>query len=140
MPVALQPRIASGEPWLGLSGESASGTHTLVSVTLPPAGPGLCNGIGGVLCSYSALPAGGLLQVADGAATVVSVDVPAAGPTPVAFPGPLLGSPNTAMTVALLDGGAAVVGRVQPLGVAVMPLPPATLLRPDFGGSWGPYF
>lgn len=136
-----QPQKVQSQPWAALAGETASGTHTLAAVTLPPVA-GLCNAIAGVLLSYSAAPTGGNLYVLDGTSTVVNVDVVAGGPTQIDFRGLLADTPNTPMTVGLADGGASVVGKVQPVGVFAIPLPPESSLRPDASdnGLWGPYF
>lgn len=67
-----------------------------------------------LVVSYSAAPTGGRITVADGGTTVLDVDLTAAGPLVVPLPaGGIEGSVNTAMTVTLAAGGAAVVGKVN---------------------------
>lgn len=64
--------------------------------------------------SYSAAPTGGRVTVSDGGTVVFEVDVTAAGPVSVPLPGGgLQGTANTAMTVTLAAGGAAVIGKVN---------------------------
>ncbi len=68
--------------------------------------------------SYSAAPTGGRLTVQDGATTILDFSITAAGPRSLPSGGPparlgLKGSLNTAMTVTLAAGGAAVSGKVN---------------------------
>ena len=65
--------------------------------------------------SYSAAPAGGNLNVVDGAATIFSQDTSLAGPMPATNPPPggLGGTAGNALTVNLTAGGAAVSGKLN---------------------------
>lgn len=113
-------------PWVAAA-NTAAATNAAATVTLPAQGPGLCNSIDGIAWSYSGAGtlAGGNVQVADGQAVVLSLDITATGKGDLVFRSPLVGSPDTALTVTLAGGSTNVAGKVCVLGAAVQNFPPA---------------
>ncbi len=110
------------EVWQAASTNCVSGTNAAAVVTLAAAGSAFCNAISGVAVSYSGTPTGGYVKVQNGSAVVFDVDIAAGGPTIIDFGSLLVGSANTAMTITLAAGGSGIVGRLTPLGVAVVPV------------------
>jgi hypothetical protein len=77
------------------------------------AAAGIRHIISAIIFSYSDTPTGGRLTVEDGAAVVFDIDITAKGAGRVPFEPPLRGTINTALTITLYDGGAAVVGKLN---------------------------
>lgn len=94
------------------SSQTATATNAAATVTIAAAGTAIRNVVDGISWSYSGgTPTGGRLTVKDGATTVWDIDITSAGAGFV--PVVRKGTANTAMTVVLADGGAAIVGKVN---------------------------
>jgi hypothetical protein len=102
-----------GRPLQGVAGDLATATHAAATVTYAADTTGRSHVAYKIHWSYSADPTGGRLTVTDGATVIHDQDVTKGGPGFVEFSRPLAGTANTAMTVTLADGGAAVVGKVK---------------------------
>lgn len=102
------------DPSLVSPADSVAATHAAAVITLAALGPGNSHLVDGLLVSYSAAPTGGGITVADGSNTILQADIIAAGPTVIPFR--KQGTPNTAMTITLADGGSGIVGKVNLLG------------------------
>jgi hypothetical protein len=101
------------EPIAGSTSDTANATHAAATLTYAAAGASKVNVISGIFWSYSAAPTGGNIQISDGSNVIFNMDVTAAGAGFIPFNPPKKGSANTALTVTLADGGAAVVGRIN---------------------------
>lgn len=95
---------------------SAPDANVVASITYPAPGTGLYNVLTGVAWSYDGVPAGGRLQIYDGATSIFDLDVTAQGVDSVSFAPPKVGSHNTAMTITLSAGGVGVSGKLSILG------------------------
>lgn len=101
-----------------LDSTSNYGTATNGIVTLTFAGVasyGWC--IAGIAWSYSGTPTGGNITITDGGNTVFSVDVTTGGPGFVSFNPAMEATIGNTLVVTLAAGGAAIVGKLNLLGV-----------------------
>jgi len=99
------------------TGNVATGTHVANTVNYPAGGSGVSHLITGVVLSYSGgSVTGGNVQVKDGTNVVFNLDIVAAGAEKISFNPPLKGSPNTALSVVLADGGSGILGKVNVIG------------------------
>ncbi len=114
--VAFNPVHVREEGVTGDIGNVGAATHAAVTLTYLAAGAGVVHGLYGVSWSYSAVPVGGNIQITDNGSTVFNLDITAAGVGFIPFETPLIGQPNTVMTVVLADGGAGCVGKVNAIG------------------------
>lgn len=89
--------------------------NAAATLTFDAGGAGVKHAITGVAVSYSGAATGGKVQVKDDTTVVFEVDITAAGPTVIAFPRPIKGTANKAMSVVLAAGGAGVTGKVNAL-------------------------
>jgi hypothetical protein len=105
-------------PWdASLHNAPAAATAAVVTMAADALRP---NVIAGIHCSYTAVPAGGAVQIEDGSGTVVWKQYLAgAGPHQFLFDPPRSFTPGTATIVTLASGGGAVVGVLDVSGYKV---------------------
>jgi hypothetical protein len=97
----------------GIAGDSTNGTNAAAVLTYAAAGAGVSHVLGGIFWSYNATPTGGRLTVADGGTTIFDIDITVSGPGYFPFSRAIKGTANSALTITLAAGGAAVAGKIN---------------------------
>ena len=102
--------ITSGTKFLGFKVATATGTNSVVTVTLA-AVSGLRHYVGTICASYSADPTSGRLQSTGLDGDEIDLDITTNGVLPVGLP-PVAGESGGAVTISLAAAGTGVTGKL----------------------------